>query len=162
MLFRSRFCWLVALFAGCSEEPSGTTVSGTVELTREAGSETGQTGFVFPDATRIDDGGAFAGSCVVDREAKPQVLSLTIERTSPDQYGLASFSVVAALEPGSAEVSAVAGGSALEDSSGSCTVAWTTRRPDIGRVDFTVGCDALTGGDEPTSLDASLSLAGCE
>lgn len=154
--------------AGCSSAgPDGATVSGHVALTRESDAETGQTGFSFADRTLIDES-PFVGACAIV-DGDPAVLTLTIEREAPDSFGLASFSLELPIEapvaPGSAKVTAVAGGTAFEDASGSCLAGWSSFQPSIGHIDVDLDCAALSGGpsiEETVGLSASLSLDGCD
>ena len=152
---------------GCAAEPEGTTVSGSVQLTRQNGSETGQTGFAFPDRTRIDES-PFFGSCSFDDASGAPVLLLTVERAATDPFGLSSFSLELpidnSLEPGAAKVTAVAGGTVFEDASGSCTAQWSGYDAWAGAIDVYLDCSALAGADsaESVGLSASLSLDGCD
>ena len=152
---------------GCASEPDGTTVSGSVQLTRVSGTETGQTGFVFPDRTRIDSS-PFTGSCSFDDSGESSVLTLYVERTATDPFGMSAFSLELPIEspvaPGSAKVTVVAGGTTFEDASGSCVAQWSGYDAWIGNVDVTLDCSALAGGDAPESvgLSASLALEGCK
>lgn len=149
--------------AGCASEPDGTTVSGSVALTRESGAETGQTGFSFPDRTLLDEP-PFAGSCTFE----DGVASIIIERTAPDAFGLSSFALELPLETpieaGSAKVTAVVGGTTFQDASGSCVVGWTNFDETMGFLNLQLDCAALAGGDSPETvgLSANLSLDGCE
>jgi hypothetical protein len=163
--------FLVVLFAsarllGCAEEESGTTVSGSVQLSRTTGSETGQTGFVFPDTTMLEMN-PFYGSCTIEDTADGTIVSVSIERVQPDEFGLSSFTFEAPVEtpvaPGSAKVTAVAGGTTFSDANGSCEVGWGRFDRSIGRFDVYVDCAAMSGGAaaETVTFNADLLLSGC-
>lgn len=152
---------------GCAADESGTTVSGSVQLTRSAGAETGQTGFVFPDRTLLELN-PFYGSCAIDDTADGTLLTIYIERANPDAFGLSSFALELPVEtpvlPGSAKVSAVAGGTTFDDANGSCEASWSRFDETIGRIDLWLDCAAMTGGTaaESVALSADLLLTGCE
>ena len=158
---------IASLLAGCASDPAGTTVSGSVQLSRTSGSETGQTGFVFPDATFLEEN-PFYGSCTMEDTGDGLLLSLQIDRAAPDAFGLASFSLELpadkAYEPGSAKVSAVAGGTTFADSTGSCEVLWSAFDPSSGRADVRLDCGAMSGGapTETVTLAVDLAIDGCK
>lgn len=164
--------FLVLLFAstrllGCASEESGTTISGSVQLTRVNGAETGQTGFVFPDRTLLEMN-PFYGSCAIDDTADGTRVTVYIERADPDAFGLASIALDVPVEtpvaPGSAKVTAVAGGTTFDDANGSCEVGWGRFDESIGRIDLRLDCGAMTGGTdaETVSFSADLLIDGCE
>lgn len=152
---------------GCASDPSGTTVAGSVQLSRTTGAETGQTGFVFPDRTLLEEN-PFYGSCSIEKTADGTVLSLLIERAQPDAFGLSSFALETPIEtpiqPGRASVSATAGGTTFSDASGSCSLVWGDFHEEVGRIGVTLDCNALTGGSgsETVGLAVDLSLDGCK
>ena len=164
---------------GCDGEPSGTTVSGSIELSRTSGGEVGQTGFTFPEDTLLD-GGPFVGSCQVEDVGGVQILSLSIDHTAPDAFGLASFSLEAALDgapaAGGVKVTAEAGGTTFEDAAGTCTLTFgDTEEGHHGhhdgdekrhrdRFDLVLSCSSLAGAPagETVALSANLSLDECE
>lgn len=154
----------------CAAEQDGTALSGTVNMTRSDGSQTGQTGFSFPEYTPLD-AGPFTGECKIQRGAEGDTLSLWIQRTEPDAFGLESFGIVSpiepAVEPGMASVSAVASGATFEDLQGSCAVVFGGYDGYAGFVDVGLDCAGLAVQDGSAStgtvgLSASLSLDGCE
>ncbi|MBI2897746.1 MAG: hypothetical protein HYY06_29580 [Deltaproteobacteria bacterium] len=154
----------------CTAEHDGTILSGTVNMTRSDGAQTGQTGFVFPEDTLLD-AGPFTGACKIQRAPEGDTLSLWIERTEPDPFGLEAFGIVSpiepAVEPGTATVSAEASGAAFEDLAGSCTVVFGGYDEYAGSVDIGLDCQGLAVQDGSASagtvgLSASLSLDACE
>ncbi len=154
----------------CTAEQDGTILSGTVNMTRTDGSETGQTGFVFPQDTLLD-AGPFTGSCEIQRGSEGDTLSLWIQRTQPDPFGLEAFGIVSpiepAVEPGKASVSAEASGVSFEDLEGSCTVVFGGYDEYAGSVDIGLDCGGLavqngSASSGTVGLSASLSLDACE
>ncbi len=149
--------------AGCESETyeDTTVVTGDIALTRVSGAESGETGFTFPDRTRINQGG-FDGYCAVHSGEQGQTIDLFIQRTQPDQFGLASFELempfASELPPGSAQVTAEAAGTTYEDTTGSCSASWNGLN-EITRVfDFNLDCAALTGADPSQTVGLTASL----